>query len=124
MKVLIVDCQTTGAGPAFGRVLEIGWGVACAGSPEPQFAQAHWVTLPEGHVVPSQVRKLTGYDANASRSEISESEAWRRLRNALSSTETGSLDSAGTLVPGASLPTAIHFARFELPFLRDWSQRF
>ena len=37
-------------------------------------------------------------------------EAWRRLRAAVAQAEP--------------IPTAIHYARFELPFLREWSARF
>ena len=34
LEVLIVDCQTTGATPALGAVLELGWGVARASRTE------------------------------------------------------------------------------------------
>jgi DNA polymerase III epsilon subunit-like protein len=109
VDVLIVDCQTTGASPAFGVVLELGWGIVRASRAETKALQAHWILLPEGHTVPAQVRKLTGYDASSAHAAISESEAWQRLRSELA-------------VAGA-MPAAIHYARFELSFLRDWAGR-
>lgn len=110
LDVLVVDCQATGASPMYGHVLEIGWGVARANPEQPLAAEAHWVALPEGHVVPRQVQKLTGYEPEANVAALPAEAAWRSLRSALSA-----------LTP---VPTAIHFARFELPFLREWSARF
>ncbi|HEX3851815.1 MAG TPA: GIY-YIG nuclease family protein, partial [Polyangiaceae bacterium] len=113
LDVLIVDCQTTGASPAFGCVLELGWGVARADREELVGAQAHWIALPEGERVPRQVQKITGYEPAHAASALADSEAWRLLKQTMQ------------LAPGAlAVPTAIHYARFELPFLRDWSARF
>jgi DNA polymerase III epsilon subunit-like protein/predicted GIY-YIG superfamily endonuclease len=109
LDVLVVDCQATGASPAFGHVLEIGWGIQRAGDATLSGATAHWISLPEGHRVPLQVRKITGYDPSLAIEAITDSEAWRRLRTAIGEIET--------------MPTAIHYARFELSFLRDWGQR-
>ena len=107
---MIVDCQTTGASPAFGSVLELAWGVVRASRAELSALESHFIELPPGHVVPEQVRRLTGYDPAASANAISDADAWQRLRSAV----------AGA----ASAPTAIHYARFELSFLRDWAARF
>jgi DNA polymerase III subunit epsilon len=128
LDILIIDCQTTGASPAHGVVLEIGWGVEQA---EPHEAvlplekagqheatkhagvrqlESHWVTLPEGQRVSSQVRRLTGFDPAKVASTLAPEAAWQRLRAALSG--------------GDRIPTAIHFAKFELPFLREWAARF
>ena len=109
LDVLIIDCQTTGASPAFGAVLELGWGVVRANRAEIQALQAHWIALPEGQFVPQQVQKLTGYDSSAANLAIRDSEAWQRLRSALARTP--------------ATPAAIHYARFELAFLRDWASR-
>jgi DNA polymerase III epsilon subunit-like protein len=109
LEVLIVDCQTTGATPALGHVLELGWALARADRPSLVAAEAHWIALPEGHVVPRQVRKITGYEPQHALGAISDREAWQRLRAALHS------------APAA--PSAIHYARFELAFLRDWATR-
>ncbi|HXU63509.1 MAG TPA: hypothetical protein VN962_17545, partial [Polyangia bacterium] len=109
MDVLVVDCQATGASPAFGHVLEVGWGVVRGDSGARGF-EAHWIALPDGHTVPGQVRKLTGWEPEAAANAIAGHEAWRRLRAAVAHAEP--------------IPTAIHYARFELPFLREWSARF
>jgi DNA polymerase-3 subunit epsilon len=109
MDVLVVDCQATGASPAFGHVLELGWGVV-RGDSGPRGFEAHWIALPEGHGVPGQVRELTGWQPAAAAEAIAGHEAWRRLRAAVAQAEP--------------IPTAIHYARFELSFLREWSARF
>jgi DNA polymerase III subunit epsilon len=110
LDVLVLDCQATGASPAFGHVLELGWGIQRAGESTLSGPVAHWILLPEGHRVPPQVRKLTGYEPCFAAEAIADSEAWRRLR----------ADSGA----GPAVPTAIHYARFELSFLREWAQRF
>lgn len=108
--MLIVDCQTTGASPRFGRVLELGWGVARASCGELWRPEAHWIALPEGERVPRQVQKITGYEPAFAANAVPDSDAWQRLRQAVQHS--------------AAAPTAIHYARFELAFLRDWSARF
>jgi len=110
LDVLIVDCQTTGASPAFGHVLELGWGVARGDRAQAEDAQAHWIQLPEGHSVPRQVRKITGFEPELAIDALDASEAWQRMR------------AAARFDPAT--PTAIHYARFELAFLRDWAARF
>jgi DNA polymerase III subunit epsilon len=110
LEVLIVDCQTTGASPAHGVVLEIGWGRASAPSPIVRGLEVHWLTLPEGQRVDATVRKLTGFDEAAVTRTLDPREAWQRLSEASAGAER--------------IPTAIHFAKFELAFLRDWSERF
>ena len=110
LDVLVLDCQATGASPNFGHVLEMGWGVVRAGEETPRACEAHWIALPAGHTVPGQVRKLTGWEPAAAATAIEDGEAWRRLR--------------GAVADAAPVPTAIHYARFELPFLRAWAARF
>lgn len=110
LGVLVVDCQATGANPAHGVVLELGWGIAKASLPEVEQLQAHWVALPPKTVVPFQVRRLTGFDESLVEAALSPREAWERMRVTMSFAERA--------------PAAIHFAQFELPFLRDWAMRF
>jgi DNA polymerase-3 subunit epsilon len=113
LEVLIVDCQTTGATPEQGCVLELGWCLARAREVDPApSAHAHWIALPEGRRVSSAVRQLTGFHEGLLVNALPPEEAWQRLRASLSSPAT------------APVPAAIHFARFELAFLRDWSRRF
>jgi DNA polymerase-3 subunit epsilon len=110
LDVLIVDCQTTGATPALGSVLELGWGVVEGASGAIKHLQAHWIALPRGAFVGSQVRRLTGFDERDMGTALAPDEAWERLRASTSFAER--------------MPTAIHFAKFELAFLRDWAERF
>ncbi len=109
LDVLVLDCQSTGASPKFGVVLELAWAVIRASDTE-LTTEHHFITLPEGHRVPDQVRQLTGYDPATCTDSIADREAWQRLRAAVSH--------------APSAPTAIHYARFELTFLRDWAARF
>ncbi|MET0592384.1 MAG: GIY-YIG nuclease family protein, partial [Polyangiaceae bacterium] len=90
--------------------LELGFGVARASASKVEHLQAHWIALPAGHHVSAQVRRLTGFAEADVAIALSPEDAWDRLRSA---TEFA-----------APMPTAIHFAQFELPFLRDWAERF
>jgi len=110
LRVLTVDCQATGASPAFGHVLEMAWSVVRASDDAAPAGEAHWIALPEGHVVPGRVRQLTGWHPAVAAEAIPDSEAWRRLRVATAH--------------DGPMPTAIHYARFELSFLRAWWTRF
>jgi DNA polymerase-3 subunit epsilon len=110
LPVLIVDCQTTGASPAQGAVLELGWCVTQAGNEAEQLAEAHWITPPSGERISAVVRQLTGFDESVLAGSLPPEQAWQRLRSAM-----------GAQQP---MPSAIHFARFELSFLQDWAQRF
>ena len=119
LDVLVVDCQTTGATPAHGVVLEIGWAIARAappegGPPEVRQLESHWITLPAGLRVPAAVRRLTGFDPALVSETLAAGDAWQRLRGILS----------GGAVAGGPVPTAIHFAQFELGFLRDWALQY
>jgi len=111
LAVLIVDCQTTGATPAQGAVLELGWCVVCVADESRSVApEAHWVAPPVGERISAQVRQLTGFHEGVLESALAPEDAWQRLRAAVG------------LAP--TTPAAIHYARFELAFLREWSARF
>ena len=110
LEVLVVDCQTTGASPALGSILELGWCVARADDAEREaLAEAHWIVPPSGERISAQVRQLTGFRESMLDSALTPEMAWQRLRGGASATPS---------------PAAIHFARFELSFLRDWCERF
>jgi DNA polymerase III epsilon subunit-like protein len=110
LAVWVIDCQTTGASPAHGAVLEIGWGRATATGPGVELAEAHWVALPPGERVTPRVRELTGFDEALATAPLAAAEVWQRLRTSMKH--------------APRVPAAIHFASFELAFLRDWSSRF
>jgi DNA polymerase III subunit epsilon len=100
LPVLAIDCQASGASPTYGEVLEIGWSLV---SDEPAGAHAFWTKIERA--VPHPIRKLTGWEPSFLEHAIDPIEAWR----AMLSTEA----------PIAPRPTVIHWAQFELPFLRD-----
>src|SRR5258706_6398654 len=111
LEVLIVDCQTTGASPKHGSVLELGWCLARASEPgRESTAEAHWIVPPAHERISAQVRQLTGFHEGVLEKALSPDAAWQRLR--------------ASMGHDAPTPAAIHFARFELSFLRDWSERF
>jgi DNA polymerase-3 subunit epsilon len=111
LEVLIVDCQTTGASPAQGSVLELGWCVTRASDGVAESsAQACWVLPREGERISAQVRQLTGFHEGVLETALGAEAAWERLRASL-----------GGRSP---MPAAIHFARFELSFLKHWWERF
>ncbi|HWO08535.1 MAG TPA: GIY-YIG nuclease family protein, partial [Polyangiaceae bacterium] len=110
LPVWLFDCQTTGASPAHGVVLELGWGVACGGRPVLERQASHWVALPVGVRVSRRVRELTGFDEHRAMPALEAEHVWARLR--------------ADMAQAARVPAAIHFAKFELAFLRDWAARF
>jgi DNA polymerase-3 subunit epsilon len=113
LEVLMVDCQTTGATPALGALLEIGWTVARAAGPADP-VQSHRVALPEGEAIPRIVSRITGLVDDGGAGAIDAEQAWRMLRTAAD----------GVSPRGSGVPTVIHFARFELAFLRDLHARY
>lgn len=124
LSPLAIDCQTTGATPSLGAVLELGWVVASdAGAP----AEAWWVRPPEGHRVPTMVRRLTGVREADLAGALDPAEAWARLRDAaraLAATPVRPIEPPAPARPHDPAPAVIHFARFELEFLRDLHARF
>ena len=102
LEVLVVDCQATAAAP-HGHLLEMGW--ARTGTTTTS-AAARLIALPGGVHIPAAVRRLTGISERLLLDGVEAHVAWREL-----STE------AATLARQPA-PTVIHFARFELPFLR------
>jgi DNA polymerase-3 subunit epsilon len=110
-EVLIIDCQTTGATPERGHLLEIAWcrlraeELAEGGSIA---ATSMIVALPQGAALPRSITRLTGITAANLTSAVEPAEVWARLVD----TTRGLGDR------GAPAPTVAHFARFEEPFLR------
>jgi DNA polymerase III subunit epsilon len=105
LDVLVLDCQATGATPAHGDLLELGWAV-CGGDGLAVAPRAHWIKPRSDRGVSNVVRKLTGWSDDCASVAVDPLAAWALLRS----------DTSG--VSGVAMPTVIHFARFELPFLR------
>ena len=101
LPVLVVDCQSSGATPAHGVMLELGW--RRPGEP----AQSELCALPDGATIPNPVRRVTGIDA--------------ALVAGARSAEAVYEDFVREVEPGT--PTVIHYASFEERWLRDLHKR-
>ncbi len=101
LDVLILDCQASGATPAHGDLLEIAWGIS--GADGLRDVESHWIVPRSSRPIPAPVRKIIGWSAACLVDAISPADAWARLR-------------ARATEP--NMPTLIHWAQFERPFLR------
>ena len=111
MPVLVLDCQAGGATPAHGDLLELGWAISGPdGIAGP--VRGHWIVPRTSRRVPGPIRELTGWSEACVAEAVPEHEAWAALR--------GDTEHWLTAPP---VPTVIHFARFELTFLRDLHER-
>ena len=119
LKILTLDCQTTGANPNKGHLLEIGWLPTQASAAEDLALtglQAYLVGLPADAVIPRPVERITGISSDVAAAGISSEWVWKRL------VETAQQITAGN--PLSSYPLVIHFARFEEPFLHQLHQKY
>ena len=103
LDVLVVDCQASGATPAHGDLIEIGWAVTGSRALATS-VRAHWVKPSRN--VPRAVRQLTGWSERCLDESVDAAHAWMELMV--------DADRIGR----DPIPTVIHFARFERPFLR------
>jgi DNA polymerase-3 subunit epsilon len=109
LEVLTLDCQASGASPAHGDLLELGWARSGADGVVGT-VESHWVVPRTSRRVGRAVRELTGWSEACLADAVDEATAWREL---------------ATLArrSGPICPTVIHFARYELAFLRDLHER-
>ena len=112
LRVLALDAQASGATPAYGDVIELGWGI-CSARGQVAPARSRWLIPRTRRPVGRAVRELTGWSEAVLAEAVGEAEAWSELGSELA----GSFGAAG------GIPTVIHFARFEAPFLRDLFER-
>lgn len=108
LAVLALDCQASGATPAHGELLEMGWTVLGSLSAHP--IRAHWTRIQEPPSMP--IRKLTGWTPSCLEHAIDPVDVWRAM-----------VSDAVAVINERPIPTVIHYARFELPFLRDLLER-
>lgn len=108
LDVLVVDCQTTGATPERGHLLEVAWARTRAGATRPK-VHATLVALPDGKRIPPRITELTGIDNADLASARPAGETWRRLEE-----EARRVAAASGL---GTAPAVAHFARFERAFL-------
>ncbi|MBK9144493.1 MAG: GIY-YIG nuclease family protein [Candidatus Melainabacteria bacterium] len=104
--VLILDCQTTGASPATGNLLELAYCLTSAASSEDPSIVSYLIQQPEGEPIPPRIVSLTGIDNDDMVGAQSPSDVLMALEGALG------------LLPSPPL-CLIHYARFELPFLTE-----
>ena len=117
-KIMALDCQATGANPARGHLLEVGWTGASSGSSRETIisgAQSYLISLPAGAGIPRAVRRITGITREAQEGTKSPESVWQLL---LSVAGNHNLDRWR-----AFCPVIIHFARFEIPFLQELHRR-
>ncbi|HEX6243914.1 MAG TPA: hypothetical protein VFZ61_23525, partial [Polyangiales bacterium] len=110
LRVLALDCQAAGATPAHGDLLELGWAISAPGDVHGQI-ESHWVLPRSERRVSRAVRELTGWDERCLAQARPELELWTELLTTLEQ------------LPQQPAPCVVHFARFELGFLRDLHAR-
>jgi DNA polymerase III subunit epsilon len=109
-EFLFFDCQSTGASPANGNVLEMAWCQASARE-KPQSIQAHLVKQPDNQPVPYMIQAITGIFDNDMAAAVHLEEAYGQFSHGVES--------------NPQLTHAlIHYARFEEAFLKDLHNRF
>jgi DNA polymerase-3 subunit epsilon len=113
LDVLVLDCQAGGATPAYGDLLELGWAVCVRG--ELEHVHGHWIVPRTERRVPGPIRELTGWSEKCVAQAVPEQRAWAEL--------AGDIERLAVQHPLARAPAVIHYARFELPFLRDLHER-
>jgi len=114
LNILTLDCQTTGANPEKGHLLEIGWvktRAATIENPQELRPEVHLVRLPPGDDIPRSVTRVTGISEQDLSKAKPAQKIWQKLvaaaRQVASDNQT------------PVCPAVIHFARFEEPFIRD-----
>jgi DNA polymerase-3 subunit epsilon len=105
LRVLVLDGQASGASPAHGDLLELAWGIVDAHGLHD--LASHWIKPKTQRPIPKPIRKLLDWRDENLASALAAEEAWRRVLALAAPTTT------------SSVPTLIHWARFERPFLID-----
>jgi DNA polymerase III epsilon subunit-like protein len=114
LRVLALDCQASGASPAHGDLLSLAWAISgphgVEGAP-----RSDWIVPRSERRISRAVRELTGFRESYLATALREEHAFRILCEAGASLAADEGRSTA--------PTVIHFARFELAFLRDLHAR-
>lgn len=112
LKVLTLDCQTTGANPQKGHLLEIGWvqtSAAATAKPIALTASAYRVALPADVDIPPAVQRVTGITLADAEQAVPTATAWRKLIRVAN--QVAAADRM------EKCPVIIHYCRFEKSFL-------
>ncbi len=116
--VLFLDCQTTGANPQKGDVIEIGWARSdsfSVGEKCSKGIETYFVKPSCAQIIPKRIRSVTGICQDDIASGLSAGDVWKRL--VFTAEEIAQADDMETC------PAIIHYAKFEGPFLRDLHER-
>jgi DNA polymerase-3 subunit epsilon len=114
LQILALDCQSTGANPVKGHLLEVGWVKTSAAATCIRTAlavQSYLIQLPQEIEIPKAVKRVTGISQETLRAAMTADKVWRKL------VKTANKIAAANHTD--LCPTVIHFSRFEEPFLRD-----
>jgi DNA polymerase-3 subunit epsilon len=110
LEVLVLDCQSSGASPTHGHLMELGWCQTRAGDDAPPRVSSRLVALPEGAFIPRAVSEITGLTRADFADAVEPAAVWRELAGALAGAPSASSC-------GAASPTVIHYASFEQAWL-------
>jgi DNA polymerase-3 subunit epsilon len=104
----MVDCQSTGASPAHGHLLEVAWARGRAAEPVPSELTSRVVALPDDEDIPRRIQRMTGISDDELADAVALEQVWREL-----------CETALALGEGPDARSVIHYARFEKSFLSD-----
>lgn len=110
LKVLLIDCQTTGMRPSSGDLLELAWSATSAGEDRPAI-HSSLIRLPEGESVPYRVTEITGIRDEDLENGLEVENVFQKFQASVSELPLGA-------------PAVIHYAQFEKPFLLDMFSKF
>lgn len=117
--VLYLDCQTTGASTRTGELIEIGWARSDLINDEEdddQGIEVFVVKPSDDKKIPARVKRVTGISQEEIDAGVSSGEVWQNLMS--------KVDEVALLNSQKICPVVIHYAKFELPFLRQLHKRF
>ena len=103
------DCQTTGANPASGNLLEIAWCHASATDQTPGQVRSCLVKQTPNKEIPYRIQTLTGITKKDMESALSIQRVYRTVKDALSQCKSNQ--------------AIVHYASFERPFLMELFMR-
>lgn len=106
LQCVFVDCQSTGASPANGNVLEIAWCKSSA-EKEPEEIRSFVVKQPEGQSIPFMIQNITGITDAELVDAVSSVQVYTALLEEFNADDRNAV---------------IHYATFEKAFLEDWHQ--
>jgi DNA polymerase III subunit epsilon len=108
-RFLFLDCQTTGANPVNGALLEIAWCHSSASDPHPGAIQCSLVRQPDKREIPFRIQVITGISDDEMVNAVHGREIYQALKSHFAE---HALNNA-----------IVHYASFERPFLKELFER-